>query len=132
MIKNIKQFVIRNSSFIIVFFLLVVPSFSQAAGLVDCTNNCQWNDLLALVNKVIHFILFDLSLPIAAIMFAYAGVLLITSGARTENRAKAKEIFINTLYGLLLAVAAWLIVMTILNIVGYQGDWIGFPLKPSP
>lgn len=81
---------------------------------------------MTLFNKVIRFILFDIVVPIAAIMFAYAGFLLVTSGGSSEARTKANTIFTNTVWGLVIAVAAWLIIRTILSTLGYDGAWIGF------
>ena len=60
-------------------------------------------------------------------MFAYAGFLLVTAGGEAAGaRTKAKSIFTNAVIGLLLAVAAFLIVRTILSILGYSGSWLGF------
>lgn len=115
--------------------MLIMPVFSFAAGLVPpcsvdpITKQCLWgfNEFMTLVNNVIRFILFALAVPIAAIMFAYAGFLMVTSGGSTESRGKAKNIATNTVYGLVIAAGAWLIVRTILSILGYHGEWIGFP-----
>ena len=111
-------------------------------GLVPCdnivgadgkiANPCDFNAFMALINKVIRFILFALAIPIAAIMFAYAGFLMVTSGGSTEARGKAKKIFTNAAYGLVIAATAWLIVRTILSILGYDGAWIGFPFILTP
>ena len=131
--QNIKKILM----FVLVFLIFVMPALSLAqgqnppssttSGLVTCTNNCGFNDLMAMVNKVIHFILYDMVIPIAAIMFAYAGFLLITAGGEAAHaRTKAKEIFTNALLGLIYAVAAFLIIRTILSILGYSGSWIGF------
>ena len=82
---------------------------------------------MELINKVIKFILFNLAVPIAAIMFAYAGFLMVTAGGEAASaRTRAKNIFINTLFGLIIAAGAWLIISTILSILGYEGSWIGF------
>ena len=93
-------------------------------------NPCTFNDIMALINKVIHFILFDMVVPIAAIMFAYAGFLLLTSGGETSKRQKAKKIFLNVALGFIIAVGAWLIVHTILTILDYDTtgtwNWFGF------
>ena len=109
-----------------------MPAISFAAGLVPCDNvttKCDFTQLMNLVNTVIRFILFDMAVPIAAIMFAYAGFLLISAGGEAASaRTKAKSIFTNTLIGFCLALACWLIVRTILSILGYEGAWIGFPL----
>ena len=121
--------------------MLIMPivSFAQTGwtGLVPCSNTpatdgtipepCDFNAFLALINTVIHFILFYMAVPIAAIMFFYAGYLMVTSGGSSESKTKAKSIFSNTVLGLVFAAGAWLIIMTILSILGYEGAWIGFP-----
>lgn len=131
--QKIKKFLINNFAFVIVFIILVVPviSLAQNTGLVPCNNSvggtpCDFNALMAMVNKVINFILKDMAIPIAAIMFFYAGFELVTSGGSTEKRGIAKKVFTNTVIGLILAVAAFLIVKLILTVSGYSGTWIGF------
>jgi hypothetical protein len=101
-------------------------------SLVTCVNDCGWSKLIDMVNRVIKFILFDMVLPIAAIMFTYAGFLLVTAGGEAAHaRAKAKEIFTNAVIGLVIAVAAYLIIQTILSILGWNGSWIGFNPLPK-
>lgn len=97
----------------------------ETSGLVVCTKNCDFNDLMNLINRVIRFILFSLAIPISAIMFAYAGFLLVTAGGG-EAKTRAKSIFSNTVMGLIFAAGAWLIIRTILSVLGYDGVWIGF------
>lgn len=110
--------------------MLIAPvvSFSQGdSGLVTCKEDCDWNDLMNLVNTVINFILYKMAIPIAAIMFTYAGFKMVTAGGEAAHaRTQAKEIFTNTVIGLVLAVASWLIIKMILTVLGYQGAWIGF------
>lgn len=129
------KFFIRNSSFLIVFILLIIPvvSFGDQTpnpGLVNCgkenSDPCDFGDFMLLVDTIIKFILYKMVIPIAAIMFAYAGFELVSSGGSTEKRGIAKKIFTNTVIGLIIVVAAWLIIKTILSILGYQGAWIGF------
>lgn len=127
--QKIKKLVIHNLVFIIVFLLLVTPTLSLAS-LVPCNNTaepCDFNALMDLINTVIHFILFNMVIPIAAIMFVYAGILMISAGGEAAGaRTKAKSIFTNVVLGLIIAIAAFLIIRTILSIVGYEGSWIGF------
>ena len=131
--QKIKLFLIRNYSFLLVLVLFIMPAVSFATVLVPCTDgkSCDFNALMTMVNTVIKFIIFDLALPIDAIMFVYAGFKLVTSGGDTGARQTAKDVFTNTLIGLIFAVAAWLIINTVLSILGYQGSWIGF-VKPTP
>ena len=129
--KKITKLLIHNYTFVIVFILFIVPIVSLADGLVPCDNSSgkpwNWAALMTLVNSVIHFILFDMVIPIAAIMFAYAGFLMVTAGGEAAGaRTKAKGIFTNVVIGLIIAVAAWLIVELILTTLGWSGSWIGF------
>jgi hypothetical protein len=151
--QKTKKFIISLTISLAIFLMLVAPALSlaqfqgpcpegthnngtacvsdQSGGLVPCDNStgnlCDFNQLMNLVNKVISFILYGMAVPIAAIMFAYAGFLLVTAGGEAAGaRTKAKSIFTNAVIGLLLAVAAFLIVRTILSILGYSGSWLGF------
>ena len=85
---------------------------------------CGFNDLMTLVNSIIQFILLKLAIPIAAIMFFYAGFKMVTSGGSPESRTQAKSIFTNTLLGLVFIAGTWLIIKTILSVLGYEGAWI--------
>lgn len=124
--KKTIQFIISLA----VFVLIVLPVFSFSAGLVPCGGTgqpaCDFTQFMNLINKVIKFIIVALAVPISAVMFFYAGFLMVTSAGSAESKTKAKNVFSNTLFGLAIAVASWLIVRTILFILGYKGDWIGF------
>ncbi len=103
-------------------------------GLVSCGKSgqpeCNFKDFITLINTIIHFVLFNLVVPISAIMFFYAGFKLVTSGGSTEARGTAKKVFTSTVMGLIIAAAAWLIIRTILSILSPTGThpwaWIGF------
>lgn len=134
---NQKHKLYLSIFFITLLFILPVTSFAQDKdlkdadlGLVPCDNSaenpCNFNALMNLVDTIIQFILFNLAVPIAAIMFFYAGFAMVTSGGSSESRTKAKSIFSNTVIGLILVAASWLLVRTLLHILGYDGDWIGF------
>ncbi len=96
------------------------------AYLGQVKNPCDFNYALTLINNVVKFILFGLAIPLAAIMFMYAGFEMVTAGGSEEKAGKARRIFTNAVIGLALAAAAWLIVELILTTLGYDGSWIGF------
>jgi uncharacterized membrane-anchored protein YitT (DUF2179 family) len=142
-IKNIKKLAV----FVLVFSILVFPlvSFALKSELIPCGTEstplvtkdgvqtggeiiepCTFNHLLTMVNNVVDFVLFRLALPIAAILFAYAGFMLITSGGEVGKKKKALGVFWNVGLGLVIMAAAWLIINTILSILGFDGSWIGF------
>jgi hypothetical protein len=105
------------------------PSNSNT-GLIPCDNStnkqCDFKALMTLINNVITFILVKLAVPIAAIMFFYAGFKMVTSGGSAEAKGQAKNVFTSTVIGLLFVAGSWLIIKTILSILGYNGAWIGF------
>ncbi|MDD5721483.1 MAG: hypothetical protein PHT16_03515 [Candidatus Pacebacteria bacterium] len=113
---------------LLVFLILIIPVVSLAGStpLVQCDTNCGFKEFMDLINRVIHFILFDMVIPISAIMFVYAGFLFVTSGGSSGARTRANSVFTNTVLGLIIAVAAFLIIKTVLYILGYSGSWIGF------
>jgi len=100
-----------------------------AGGLVPCGGTsdspCDFTALLKLINNVINFLLFDISLPICAVVFMYAGWLFMTSGDNSTKKSQAKSVFWHVLFGWAIALASWLIVHTILVALGYDGSWIG-------
>lgn len=92
----------------------------------DVVNKCDFNYLFKLINKVVNFFFVALAVPIAAILFAYAGIMLIFSGGQSGKIEKAKSIFMSVAVGLILAGACWLIIHLILTILDYNGLWFGF------
>ncbi len=86
---------------------------------------CGWKELLDTVNLSVKFAL-KLAVFIAAIMFCYAGFLMVTSGGSTEMATKARKIFTNVVIGLVFVAACWLIIELIATVLGYNGSWIGF------
>ncbi|MFT5280901.1 MAG: hypothetical protein ACI9AR_000342 [Flavobacteriaceae bacterium] len=89
-----------------------------AGGLVPCdgskSNPCTFSHLMKLVGGIINYILFYLMMPLAALGIAYAGIKLVTSAGDPAARTKAKEIIKATVTGIVVCLAAWLIVQTIL------------------
>jgi amino acid transporter len=102
---------------------------TEGNGLVPCGNagqaECDFGGFMSLIYNITRFVLFDLAIPIAAIMFTYAGFSLVTAGG-AEGKTKAKNIFTSTVIGLACSAAAFLIVKLILVTLGFDGGWIGF------
>ena len=76
---------------------------------------CTFAHLMELVHRIIRFLLFSVAMPLAAIAFVYAGFLFMFHGDNEAKRSQAKKIFLNVLIGLIIALAAWLIVTLILD-----------------
>ncbi|MDO8548110.1 MAG: pilin [bacterium] len=99
-------------------------SGTQQPSLVQCgtgvgsnytgATSCEACNLAKLVSNIINFVI-GLSIPIAAVLFAWAGILYFTSGARAANMEQAKKIFSSVLIGFLIAITAWLVINTLLH-----------------
>lgn len=105
----------------------MVPMMLYAKGIVACgavdgsEPVCDFNGLLATANKLIEFLLVYFATPLAAMIFAYAGFIYLTSGGNSNKVGQAKKIMLNMLIGYLIALCAWLIVNTIFKTLGYTG-----------
>lgn len=84
-------------------------------------NACDFNMLMTLINKVITFLLITLATPLFALIIIYVAWLYLSAGGSSENVTKAKKILKNALIGYVIALAAWLIVKTILISLGFTG-----------
>ncbi len=115
-----RKFIIKYKKiwmFILTTFIFAVPAFVYSAGLVPCTNGandpCKFNNLIDLVRNIVRFLMFGVALPLSAIMFSWAGVLMLTAGGNETKIKTAKDIFLWVFVGILITLAAWLIIDTI-------------------
>ena len=102
---------------IIVFSLLlmiVIPVFANAQ-IIPCINDCGYEDLLKLVNNIINWIIM-ISAPVAAGVFAWAGITYMTTGV-SDKKSYAKSMMTKVFIGFVIILAAWLIVTTVTNVL---------------
>jgi hypothetical protein len=81
---------------------------------------CDFNVLLAGVNKLINFVLITLATPLFVLIIIYVAWLYLSDMGSAENVTKAKKILKNAIVGYIIALAAWLIVKTILSTIGFN------------
>lgn len=82
----------------------------ESSGKVTAGQECTYDDLIKLAQTVINFLIFGLAAPLGAIMFAYAGYLYITNGGNESQIKQAHDTFLYVFWGLIVALAAWLLV----------------------
>lgn len=100
---------------VFIFMIAVVPMFLHAEGgiAVQCEGgDCNFGDLVRLGNNIMEFLLL-VSIPIATIAFAWAGILMLTAKGSADQIERAKSIFGKVLWGFLFVLTAWLIVRMI-------------------
>lgn len=99
--------------------LLPYAVFAQQPGglpkqIVPCNGiDCKCEHLVTLAQNVINGGIF-LAIFLSAILFAYAGWLYISDQA-IGQKAKAKKLFTNVAIGLIVIMAAWLVVDTLVS-----------------
>jgi hypothetical protein len=103
---------------------------TQAIGaLVPCSgaDDCQFCSLAKLSQNIINFLV-GLSIPLAAGLLAWAGLLYFSSSVSPGNIERAKKILMMAALGFFITISAWLVVQTLLKIILNQGvqqyrDW---------
>lgn len=107
-----KRFLILNLFLFLPFLAsaqsLEIPCFSSNAG-------CGLTDVFILVQKIVHFLAIDLVIPFAIAALVYAGFLMVTAAGSSGEISKAKDIIYYAVLGIILALAASLVVQFILN-----------------
>lgn len=104
-----KKFIIF---LVLVLFALPILAFAQIVPTTCDGPDCGFPHLMELAKNIMNFLI-TVSIPLAAIAFAYAGFLFMTAGGSQSQVSKAKEIFTKVLIGFIFVLGAWLIVWTI-------------------
>ncbi len=96
-------------------------------GLVACGEDpanydCDFDAFLETVNRVVNFLIVFIAFPFVAIVIAWAGILLLTSGGSSGARDKAKEMIGKVIIGLIVALLAWVIIKLVLVVFGYTPE----------
>lgn len=107
--------------------LVATPTLvlAQAGGLVPCSGpDCNTNDVVGFANNVISYLIQGLGI-IAVIVMVYAGFKMVTSAGDEGAWRSAKELFTNVVIGVILILASWLIIDTLLKGLTNQGldEW---------
>lgn len=104
----------------------IVPTTCGGAG----QSPCGWTDLLTLGNNILQYMVY-VAVPVAAIAFAYAGWLYLSSRGNPSQISKAHGIFLNVFIGLVIVLVAWLVVDQIFKALVQSGTYIQTLGNPS-
>lgn len=92
--------------------ILAVPIIAGAAPLVpECPEGgCGFPELIQLANNLIQFLVIQITVPVAAIVFAIAGFKYVTAAGNESQIREATGMFSKVVIGLIIALSAFLIV----------------------
>lgn len=130
---------IRTSEIPAISVLLLVLIFipSVAFGLpaiVPCggpSDPCTVCDLAQVAQNVLNVGIF-IAIFLSSILFAWAGVLYLTSSANVTKIGSATELFQSVLVGLIIMLSAWLIIDTVMKVLVDQNRTLGTGIKIGP
>lgn len=102
-------------SLLIIALLLVGAETVSAAGMIPCEGvDCTECDLVALGNELLKWLI-GVLMVVFAIITAWAGFGLVTSGGNPSAKQDAKNKLSNAIIGLIIVLAAWLLVDTVMR-----------------
>lgn len=98
--------------------------------------SCKICDIWVLSDRVVNFAFF-LATPILIIVLIAGGFIYLTSGGNPKKTEQAKSLLTSAIVGIIIALAAWLIVSTILKNLAKEGNdiilpWDKMPTCPDP
>lgn len=108
--------------------LLCILPFAVSAQLVTCLGpECQACHLVGTAQNIINFLI-SVSAVIGAMLFGWAGILMVTAGGKEAKITQARNIFTNVIIGLIIMLAAWLAIDTVMKLLANQdlsqiGGW---------
>jgi len=112
--------------FVFLFLIIGPAQADDLLPLVQCGGTgqgaCSFCDFFAMINRIVQFVITRIVPVLATLMLAIGGVMFFFAGGSPANLAKAKGIITATVMGLVIIFAAFLIVGTILSMIGLA-DW---------
>ena len=76
--------------------------------------SCDFNDVVDTLNRIVLWII-SMAGVVFTIMAIWGGFLYMTSGDNPGNKTKARSVLLNTMWGLIIMLVAWVVVVTILK-----------------
>jgi len=94
--------------------------------LIPCTNKCDLGSVFQFINNLISFLIKTVLFPVSILIFVFAGYKYITAQGNPSKKADVKKMVRNLIFGMVLILTSWVIVKTILIVVGYDNTLFFF------
>jgi len=106
--------------------LFALPYAAHAASIPffgpiipETANRCAagWGAVIEVINNIIRFLISLIVVFIAPLMLAYAGFMYVVNPVNPSNIQKAKDMMLNTVYGLIVALVGWMVVDAVMVVL---------------
>jgi hypothetical protein len=115
-------------TFLLVAGLFVLPTLANAAAIpffgpiipqegTQAVCPAGWEMLITVINNIIAFSITIAIVFVAPIMIAYAGFLFVVNPVNASGKETAKKVLWNTVVGIVIALAGWMIVDAIMVVL---------------
>ena len=132
--KKISKILAVLASFAVLFIFfapVLAETNSNLGDIIPCEGNeCGVCDIFKLISNIIKFAAFTIAAPLAGIIMAYGGFMLITSGSNETNKSKGTNAIQAAVWGILITFGAYVIVNAIIGgLAGnsFSESWYQFP-----
>lgn len=106
---------------IVLFCFVIFPqsAFAVLEGIVPCGPgtkdlSCSFCDLFQMIDNIIDFAVKTLMPVLATLMIVVGAITLMTAGGSESQLSKGKDIIKNTILGIVIVLASWLVIDTIM------------------
>lgn len=96
------------------------------SSIIPCTDKCSFSDVFKLANNLLVFIIKVLLIPVFIMVIIYTGYQYLISQGSPVKMANIKNTLKHLVFGILLILCAWLIVVTGLKAIGYTDHILFF------
>ena len=134
----LRSYSINLATLLILLAIIFSPALAFGAPLpsiVPCGGadqpSCTVCHLMQVAQNVLNVGIF-IAIFFSSLLFAWAGILYLTQSANIIGQDKAKNVFKSVFFGLLLILAAWLIIDTIMKVLVDPNKTITSGIKIGP
>ena len=132
--KQLIQNILIFSAIFVFAALPVLVSAQDNGPFIPCggpgQHDCGYNDILILVNNIIKWIII-ISAPVAAGIFAWAGLKMMMNASNPGKRAESISMMKKVFIGFVFILSAWIIVGTITKALINPDANINIPVDVS-
>ena len=105
-------------------------TLGNTGGLVPCNGpDCTICSFFQLLTNIYVFIVWDIATPLAVVALVIGGIFILLSAGNPQGLGTGKKIIYSAIIGLVLVFCSYIIIDTVLHIIGYSGSWANLQIS---